>query len=346
MPEKTKKGTRGNARWLLHCGAMCVYDILAVNLSILLALYVRFYVAGAFHADAVRYFAAYHRYALVYTLYCLAVFACFRLYSGMWEYAGFNDLNRILAANMVVLFGHVVGTLMTGIRMPISFYAMGALFLLLLVAIGRFSHRFFQAEKNKFRAYSKNASNALIVGVGVAGREVMKQMDREENVRPVCILDCREESYGSLFDGLPVVNGVEKLRETIQKYNVKLVVLASSAIPQETAAKIKTVCHESGAEVREYFSFFQSVGSGITLKHLAEYTDGPVELVVGGEAHSFSSCDQAVLTVPENYVVASIRVKNGVLRVEMKNRSIVPNDLDADWVKLQQQETGEEISFF
>lgn len=62
-----------------------VYDILAVNLSVYLALLTRFYVAYEFHPVSAKYFFYYGKYAPEYTLFCLIVFAAFKLYGGMWK---------------------------------------------------------------------------------------------------------------------------------------------------------------------------------------------------------------------------------------------------------------------
>ena len=123
-------GTNGqskwtNARWLGLRIFLVVYDILAVNAAFFLALLTRFYVADEFHAVSRQFIDAYISYAPYYTAFCILVFACFKLYSGIWRYAGFNDLSRIFAANIICLLGHVVGTLLFVRRMPVSVYCIG-----------------------------------------------------------------------------------------------------------------------------------------------------------------------------------------------------------------------------
>ena len=39
------------------------------------------------------------KFAPFYTILCILVFAIFRLYGGMWRYAGINDMNRIIGAS-------------------------------------------------------------------------------------------------------------------------------------------------------------------------------------------------------------------------------------------------------
>ena len=84
-------------------------DIIAVIVSYLVALYARFY--GITQGELFNsYLSAFWRFAPFYTVICIAIFAYFKLYGGMWKYAGMNDLNRIILANIATCFVQVVGT--------------------------------------------------------------------------------------------------------------------------------------------------------------------------------------------------------------------------------------------
>ena len=81
-----------NGLWIV------ILDILAVNLSYLLALYIWFFVNGEFRVSVGYYVDYFWRIAPVYTVLAIAAFALFKLYGGMWRFAGLNDMNRIITA--------------------------------------------------------------------------------------------------------------------------------------------------------------------------------------------------------------------------------------------------------
>ena len=87
-------------------------------------------------------------------------------------------------------------------------------------------------------------------------------------------------------------------------------------------------------------------GGSVTLKNLAECADGKVELVVYGEHQQYADCEQALVNAAGKYVVKSISARADTLVIELTDHSVVQNDLNADWVKDQEKETGEAISFF
>lgn len=333
-------------RWFLLRFALIVYDILAVNASVYLAFYTRFYVANQFHEAASQAFEAYTHYWPIYTAFCILVFMAFKLYSGMWKYAGFNDLNRIVFANMVAFAGHVAGTLLFGIRMPITIYCISAVILLCLIGASRFSYRVLLTEKDRLLTHNKAAVNALLVGVGGTAHFVIKQMERDSVIRPVCMLNYKESGFGALLNGIPVVSGVENLQGAIEKYHVNLVILASTVIPAELRNQIREVCTAENIEVQDYSGYFQPMGMGITLRNVAECSKGKVEIMANGRSHVFDDGEQALMNTGGGYIVKSISAKGNALVIELENHDVVLNDLNEDWVKQQKNETGEEISFF
>lgn len=347
MAEKNETSKWIYVRWFVLRLILVLYDILAVNAAHYLAILTRFYVAKEFHSVAAVYIDAYIHYAPYYTIFCLIVFGFFRLYSGIWKYAGFNDLNRIIAASAVCFVGHVAGTLLFVQRMPITFYCIGGALQFCLVAASRFSPRLLLMEKNKVFGSSKGATiNAMVVGTGGTGKMVLRELERESTIRPVCALNYRGAGFGSLLDGIPVVNGVGSLRGAIEKYRINFVIIASAGMPQETRSRIKQICKEAEVEVQDYSGFFQGFGSHITLKSLVDYTKGPVELVNHGTRQKYADITQALGDTAGQYMVKSICAKADTLVIELDDHSVVQNDLNVDWVRNQEKETGEEISFF
>ena len=194
MPEENRKSKWIYVRWFAIRFFLVVYDIIAVNAACYLALLTRFYVAKQFHSAAAQYIEAYTSYAPYYTILCLVIFCCFNLYSGIWKYAGFNDLNRIVGANVVCFIAHIIGTLilLRGtplIRMPISFYCLSAFTQTCLITASRFSYRLLLMEKVRVANNGKGATiNAMVIGAGGTGKIVLQELEREKTVRPVCAL--------------------------------------------------------------------------------------------------------------------------------------------------------------
>lgn len=332
-------------RWFLLRIILLAFDIIAVNAAIYIALYTRFYVASQIHPTATVFFARFRQYAPYYTLFCLIVFGANKLYTGIWRYAGFHDLNRILLSNLITFLGHVAGTMVFQLRMPLSVYAISGIIQLIFIGVSRFSYRLLLTEKQQFFDKNKTNVNALVVGTGGTARNVIKQLTQESVIRPVCILDYTAAGIGSLLNGVPVVNGTDNLQDAIDKYHVNMVILASTMLSKERRSKIMELCKAKNVEVQDYAGFFQLSGE-VILKNIMQCISGPVEIVANGHHQKYDSCEDALMSVGSSYVVKKLTAKKDVLVIELSDHDVVLNDLNEDWVKQQKTETGEDISFF
>ena len=206
-------------RWFLLRLALVAFDIVAVNFSYFIALVIRFYVNFEFNVWAERYIPAFLRFAPYYTVCCLVIFWLFKLYNSRWKYAGLNDLNRILLACLLTCVVQVVGSVVFVLRMPITYYAIGAVIQFVLIAASRFSYRLFLLERSRVRV-RRNATSipVMIVGVGETSHIVRRHLERdaENAAHPVCLVDFRCEGFGDMLEGMPVIRGMDRIPDAIK----------------------------------------------------------------------------------------------------------------------------------
>lgn len=349
MEETEKKHKFVYIRWFFVRLAMVLFDIFAVNFAYFIALIIRFYVNFEINEWAVRFIPAFRAFAPWYTVCCLVIFGAFKLYNNRWKYAGLNDLNRILLANLATFVVQVAGSVVFVLRMPVTYYVIGAVIQFCMIAASRFSYRLFLMERSRVRS-RRNATSipVMIVGVGETSHLVRRHLenDGENAARPVCLLDFRGEEFGNMMEGLPVISGVDKLADAIKKYSVECVILADSTMPTDVRKAVREICGEMNVEVQDFAGFFQESRGAVTLRNLMEYAKGEVELVVNGKSQSFANGEQAVMSVTGKYVVKSVAAHENRLVVELQKDILVPNDVKEKWVQTYEKETGEDISFF
>ena len=336
-------------RWFLLRFGMLVYDVIAVNAAYYLALLVRFYVNFEFNAWAVRYVPAFFEFAPYYTVCSLVVFGLLGLYNSLWKYASLTDMKRIFAASAITCVIHILGTLLFVMRMPISYYALGAAFQFVLIAVSRFSYRLLVIERDKFsKIRNHSAINVLVVGLGESSRTIIKHLERDPDsmAKPVCMIDTSNTEFNGTMVGIPVLGGTRKIPDAVRKYQVDRVLIADTIVPPETRAAVKELCRALEIPVQDFSGFFQSTPSRIPLKALLEYVEGPVLIEIGGRQTRYTSADQAIADISEKYIVASISTVADTVCIRLIQDVLRPNDIQADWVQAYQKETGEDISFF
>lgn len=244
-----------------------ILDILAVNGAYLLALNARF--IG--YAELGDLFALYMRtlftFAPFYSVICIAVFAAYRLYGGMWKYAGMHDLNRILFASVTTSIIHMLGTWIFIHRMPMTYYALGAIFQYFFISIIRLGYRIYTMERAKAIRHMSPAENVMVIGSGWNVKNLMHFLEnnQERNLKPVCIIDDTDRGMnGKLMDGVPVIGGPEMLERGIEKYKIRNIYIASPMLDNEFRNKLEEVCKERYLTLRDYAGYVAYLNSDIS----------------------------------------------------------------------------------
>ena len=259
-----------------------VLDILAVNLAYYLALIVRYEIGrNIYNIDEAFsiFFYAFYKAAPWYTILCIVIFALFRLYGGLWRYAGINDLNRIVYASAVTCVLHILLTMLfvqgkPFYRMPVTYYVLGAVIQFVLITAIRFSYRFAVIEK---RRSDKKQGKALVIGTGEFGVQTIRVLQEGVFFNVCCVVDPEDKAVGKTLDGVPVY-GWDQLGELISRYDITCVFLAEPDLEEAGREKIRKACAEKKVELRDYSSFFNFSGE----------TDqfAVVEILVNGPART------------------------------------------------------------
>lgn len=217
-------------------------DILAVNLSYYLALLIRFYVNFEFRPTVSYYLTDFATFAPFYTVIAIAIFWFFKLYGGMWRYAGINDMNRIIMANGCTIVVQVLGTVLFIRRMPITYYVIGALLQFFFISLIRFTYRLVVIERGKLKS-KPNAKNAVVVGTGDVGRLVLKQVEDSPAYRPIAIVDLSGSMTGKMLDGVPVY-GVGDVERVIDEHDIRALFIGEAEMDGALRNQMKAIAEK------------------------------------------------------------------------------------------------------
>ena len=291
-----------------------VLDVLAVNASYFAALLIRFYVNFQLRPVAMdRYLPNWAAFAPWYTVVCIVVFALWHLYGGMWRYAGINDMNRIIAANVCTTAVHVVGSIAFFTRMPITYYIIGAVVQFVLTTTTRFAYRVLLTEKKRLGGKRLEKVPVIVVGAGENGRRVVKSLEETDSYHPVAVIG---NSTGTM-DGTPI-HGFTELSALIERYGVKSVFIADPLLTNVQREEIKRVA--DGLDIHDYTGYFSNLGGRLSLTELLAVVHSPVSIVVNGEMRSYEDGTAALEELKEKYTVEEIKGQDMTIRLVQQKR--------------------------
>ena len=165
--------------WHLIAAFLMIYDAIAVNLSYLLALLLRF--DFRFSMIPEEFIRAFVRFAPFYTIVCLLIFYGLNLYRSIWRFASYAELSRIIMSSMICMIVQVIGAFVY-YRMPISYYIIGAFLQFIFVVAVRFSYRFILLLRNNRRsaAAAENIPHIMLIGAGNAGQMILRDVQNDK----------------------------------------------------------------------------------------------------------------------------------------------------------------------
>ena len=216
---------------------MIALDLLAINISFILAFFIRF--DGIISETIYTYvfFKLYLDNIVIISVSKILVFVFFGLYKNLWKYASVRELFLIVSASLIG--NATVMSIMFFLKnyIPVSIYMLVFLFEVLLIGGLRFAYRGYSSYRSG-RMFSRScvdAKNTLIVGGGDAGAILIKEL--QKNITPnnlaVAIVDDDKRKIGSTILGVPIIGTRDKIEEICEKKSISEIIIAMPSAPKK-----------------------------------------------------------------------------------------------------------------
>ncbi len=284
---KTRKGKIELHHWKVVSIYLLIYDIIMVNASYFLGLWLRFDLQYSLIPK--EYLFAFIKFAPIYTVFCIVIFAVLRLYNSIWRFASFSELNRILVASVVTTLFQVLGITFLFKRMPISYYLVGAIAQMGFVTAIRFAYRFIKLQRG-IRTQNAATHNVMVIGAGEAGRVVLREIKNapEMSAKACCVIDDNSNKWGRFIEGVPVVGGRDSIMEMVEKYNINQIMVAIPSASAKARRDILNICKETRCELKSLPGIYQLANGEVSLKKMKTVA---VEELLGREPIKVSMGD-------------------------------------------------------
>nr|WP_298477607.1 nucleoside-diphosphate sugar epimerase/dehydratase [uncultured Oribacterium sp.] len=338
--EKKREGFQLE-HWHIIAGLLMVYDALSLAFSYFIALWLRFDLR--YTTIDYPYLEAWKHFLPLYILFSLVVFWYLKLYKSIWRFASYSELLRVSVATIISALFHTVGITLLYIRMPISYYFIGALLQYVAVLGIRFSYRFILLIR-KIRVKQVN-SRIMVIGAGSAGQMLIRDIQRAGEVdgEVVCIIDDNQNKWGRTIDNIPVVGGRENILEMVEKYSVDKIFLAIPSATAQQRRDILNICNETSCELKNLPGMYQLVLGQVTasamrnvsvedllgrdpirvdLQEVFQFINGKTVLVTGGGGSIGSElCRQIAAHSPKELIIFDIYENNAYsIQLELKEK--------------------------
>lgn len=262
-----------NRKRAFRTALLVICDALFIALAYILALLLRFEFDFAVIGDA--YLRAYRVLIIPYILIAIASMWAFRLYHSVWTYASTTELVHLVLSWLVTQVGILVVYFITQIRMPLSFWIMGAVLGFCFTAALRFGYRFLRMTRVRMRAASANGKtpeNVMIIGAGSAGRDLIHEVKFSDklNWRVVCAIDDNPSKEGKYLDGVPIVGGRKRIVDAAKEYGVTQIVFDIPSAAGTVRRDILEICQQTDCKILAMPGIYQLLDGQVNVSRLRE----------------------------------------------------------------------------
>lgn len=350
MQRYNGKGRFHIEHWQIISLCLALYDAIAVNAAFYAALWLRF--DCQFSAIPTYYIDALRTFAPVYTVFCLVVFWCCKLYKSIWRFAGAHEMYCSIVATCITLVfqvagtviqSHIMGTTAQIPHMPITYYCIGIAFQFALTIGVRFSYRI--ALSFKKPNDNRHVKRVMLIGAGAAGQMILRDLNRsaDSTDKVCCIVDDNPNKWNRLMEGIPVVGGRNDIFTNVEKYKIDKIVLAIPSATVEEKRDILSICSETNCELKQVSVLYRQMGQivdansiknvsiedllgrapiTINMDEVFTFISGKTILVTGGGGSIGSElCRQIAAHSPKTLIIFDIYENNAYdIQLELREK--------------------------
>ena len=182
----------------------------------------------------------------------MVIFGYFGLYSGLWRYAGIDDIWRILKAHVLATFVFIIAVMFiyTFAGFPRSVFVLDFIISFCFIAGIRFANRLIREKLRPENIIKRK--KALIVGAGEAGVMILRESrsNPKSNITIVGFIDDDRGKRGQRIQGVGILGSRSDISSVIEEYGVEEVIIAIPSAKGEVIRDIVTHCKASSVKIR------------------------------------------------------------------------------------------------
>ena len=251
-----------------HKVLLIVLDIIFINLSSFLALWLRFNMKISdielWYVDSIV------SAAFVNTVGTVLIFAVLKLYSSLWRFASIKELVYVIEGCIASILLNIFFYFFTYKPIFRSYFLLYGASLFLLTCVSRFSYRLVRLLYRS-NIHGRHVRNTMIIGAGEACNVVMKELElsTELDARICCVIDDDVKKQGTYIHGVKVVGGRDKILEYAERYAINEIIVAIPSASKVEQRKILAICQQvQGCELKILPGVYQLVNGEVSVSKL------------------------------------------------------------------------------
>lgn len=243
-----------------------IFDSLAIVINYFIAFFLRFEME-----IPERYIDSLLKVIVFVLIAKLAVFAIFKMYRIIWEFASIGEMIRIFGATLAanVLSSSLMMFMAQGL--PRSTYPLVLILDIIVIGGIRFLPRIIKSQESG-SPISRNIKKTLIVGAGDAGVLVAKELKKHKELGnvPVAFIDDDPDKKGQSILNIKVVGTREDIVRAVKSLDIEEIIVAMPSCDKDELKEILDNCSKTGVKVRIVPGIYEMIEDRVELKDIRD----------------------------------------------------------------------------
>lgn len=342
-------------------GVLLAFDLLGIQLASAMAILTRFEFLPStvepVFVDTILHYAA------INTFCTICIFAAYRLYATLWQFASVMDFFNIVRAVLLTSVFQLIGMHMLVFPIPRSYFILYIGWLGIITACPRIFIRILRGgRKIPLQTPNKEPTTVMLVGAGAAGNMILNEIKDSPLIdkKIVCVVDDDPSKWGTYLHGVPVVGGRQRIKRYVVQFGVEEIILAIPTLPARDRKEILNICKETGCMMSTLPGLYQLINKDIRvsmlrkveiedllgrepmqadLKQVMDYVTDRVVLITGGGGSIGSElCRQIAGYRPKRLIIID-NYENNAYSIQMELKHKYPElDLKVLIVSVQNEQ--------
>ena len=323
---------------------LTILDILIITISGFLSLYIRF--DFSFSKMDMTYVDFELHYLPINLVLTIIIFIIFKLYRSVWRFASTTEFLNVIGACSGSILSQIIVMAFLKMRMPVSYYLMKYMILILGIGSLRFAYRILRMFQEKRAGIRQDARrNTMVIGAGEAGAMIIKefQNSRYLDQKVCCVIDDNAAKHGKYLRGVKIMGGRDDIRFLAHELNIDEIIVALPSAPQSEVREILQICQETSCELKVLPGLYQMINGEVSVSTLRkveiedllgrepiklqvesvmDYVQGKKIIITGGGGSIGSElCRQVAAHEPQQLIIVDIYENNAYdIQQELKQK--------------------------
>ena len=208
----------------------------------------------------------------------------FRCYDSLWKCGGEKEVSNIFLACFCAAVTSLL--VMAGLNydMEIVFFVVNLLMVIVGITSIRVTYRAMRrvVMQMKINQNASNSSRVLIVGAGVAGNMIMRELFENPELKklPVAVIDDDRGKLGKYVFGVPVLGTTKDIDKIVKEENIDEIIICIANIEPKRKREIIDICKNTNTKLKTIPGIYEIIDGKV---NVTKIRDVQIEDLLGRE---------------------------------------------------------------